>query len=64
VKYAILTAYPAITFQRILLIDVPLRPPKDIFFTETIITKFYMDSIGEAVFVINAYLRMIDIFLR
>jgi hypothetical protein len=43
---------------------VPLRPPKDIFFTETIITKFYIDSIGEAVFVINAYLRMIDIFLR
>ncbi len=31
VKYAILTAYPAINFQHILLIEVPLRPPKDIF---------------------------------
>ena len=63
-KYAILTAYPAINFQHILLIDVPLRPPKDIFFTETFMTKYYAASIGEAVLVINASLIIIDIFLR
>jgi|TARA_E500000178_G_scaffold72878_1_gene70627 hypothetical protein len=43
---------------------VPLRPPKDIFFTETFMTKYYAASIGEAVLVINASLIIIDIFLR